>query len=64
MIIKTTKFVNNVWYDYTYSDLSVMIKKPSSDVMYVDALDPLSSNVDYIETNIQIPDETQDFDEL
>ena len=49
MIVKTTKEINNIIYDYTYSDANMMIERDG--VKYVEAIDPLNSQRDYIETN-------------
>ena len=49
MIIKTTKEVNGVEYDYTYSDAGFMIERDGA--RYSEALDPLGSNRQYIETD-------------
>lgn len=49
MIIQTTKEINGVVYDYTYSDSGFMIERDG--VRYSEAVDPLDSNRVYTETN-------------
>ena len=49
MIIKTTKVINGVEYDYTYSDVGMMIERDGA--RYSEALDPLGSGREYTETN-------------
>jgi len=49
MVIKTTKELNGVIYDYSYSDTGMMIERDG--VCYVDALDPLNSGREYTETD-------------
>jgi hypothetical protein len=49
MIVKTTKEINGVVYDYTYSDAGMMIERNGA--RYSEALDPLNSGRDYIETD-------------
>lgn len=58
MIIRTTKTINKVEYDYTYSDADMYIKR--NDIYYTEAIDPLNSNREYEETNIPIVDESDD----
>ena len=52
MIIRTTKTINKVEYDYTYSDADMYIKR--NDICYTEAIDPLNSNREYEETDIPI----------
>lgn len=52
MIIKTTKTINGIEYDYTYSDARLMIERDG--VQYEDAVDPLNSGRIYTETDIPI----------
>lgn len=49
MIVKTTKVINGIEYDYTYSDAGMMIERNGA--RYSEALDPLGSNRAYTETN-------------
>lgn len=58
MIIRTTKTINKVEYDYTYSDTDMYIKR--NDIYYIEAIDPLNSNREYEETDIPIMDESDD----
>lgn len=52
MIVKTTKEINGVVYDYTYSDAGMMIERNGA--MYSEALDPLNSGREYTETDVPI----------
>lgn len=52
MIVKTTKEINGVEYDYTYSDAGMMIERDGA--MYSEAVDPLGSGREYTETDIPI----------
>ena len=52
MIVKTTKEINGVVYDYTYSDAGMMIERDGA--MYSEAVDPLDSGREYTETDIPI----------
>ena len=49
MIVKTTKEINGVVYDYTYSDAGMMIERNGA--RYSEALDPIGSGREYIETD-------------
>lgn len=49
MIVKTTKEINGVEYDYTYSDAGMMIERNGA--RYSEALDPLGSGREYTETD-------------
>ena len=49
MIVKTTKKINGVEYDYTYSDAGMMIERNGA--RYSEALDPLGSGREYTETD-------------
>ena len=49
MIIKTTKEINGVVYDYAYSDSGYMIEREG--VRYSEAVDPLDSGRVYTETD-------------
>ena len=49
MIVKTTKEINGIEYDYTYSDASMMIERNGA--RYSEALDPLNSGREYTETD-------------
>jgi hypothetical protein len=60
MIVKTTKVINGVEYDYTYSDAGMMIERDGA--MYSEAVDPLGSGREYTETDIPI--ETEEAEEL
>ena len=48
MIVKTTKEINGVEYDYTYSDTGMMIERNGA--RYSEAIDPIGSGREYIET--------------
>ena len=52
MIVKTTKEVNGAEYDYTYSDAGFMIERDGA--RYSEAIDPIGSNRQYIETDERI----------
>ena len=52
MIIQTTKEINGVLYDYTYSDSGYMIERDGA--RYSEAVDPLDSGRLYTETDEQI----------
>lgn len=52
MIVKTTKEINGVVYDYTYSDAGMMIERDGA--MYSEAVDPLDSGREYTETDVPI----------
>ena len=49
MIVKTTKEINGVEYDYTYSDAGMMIERNGA--RYSEAIDPLGSGREYTETD-------------
>ena len=49
MIIQTTKEINGVLYDYTYSDSGYMIERDGA--RYSEAIDPLDSGRLYTETD-------------
>lgn len=49
MIVKTTKEINGIEYDYTYSDANMMIERNGA--RYFEALDPLNSGREYTETD-------------
>lgn len=49
MIVKTTKIFDGVEYDYTYSDIGMMIERNGA--RYSEAFDPIGSNREYIETD-------------
>ena len=49
MIIKTTKEINGVIYDYAYSDKGCMIERDGA--KYSEALDPFGSDRKYTETD-------------
>lgn len=58
MIVKTTKEINGVLYDYTYSDIGMMIERNGA--YYSEAIDPINSNREYAETDKPIEgDETE-----
>ena len=62
MIVKTIKVINGVGYDYTYSDVSMMIERDGA--KYSEAIDPLNSGREYIETDepIETMDEAAESD--
>ncbi len=64
MIVKTTKVINGIEYDYTYSDTGMMIERNGA--RYSEALDPLGSGREYTETDepIEIVDEATEADYL
>ena len=49
MIIKTTKEISDVVYDYAYSDIGMMIERDG--VRYSEAVDPFGSGRLYTETD-------------
>lgn len=49
MIVKTTKAINGIEYDYTYSDAGMMIERNGA--RYSEAVDPLNSGREYTETD-------------
>lgn len=49
MIVKTTKEINGIEYDYTYSDAGMMIERNGA--RYSEAIDPLNSGKVYTETD-------------
>ena len=55
MIIKTTKEINGIIYDYTYSDSGFMIERDGA--RYSEAVDPLNSGRVYTETDEPIETE-------
>lgn len=57
MIVKTTKGINGLAYDYTYSDAGMMIERNGA--RYSEAIDPLGSGREYTETDepIEIVDD-------
>lgn len=57
MIVKITKEINGVIYDYAYSDAGMMIERNGA--TYSEAIDPLNSGREYTETDkpIQAVDE-------
>ena len=57
MIVKTTKTINGVEYDYTYSDTGMLIERNGA--RYSEAVDPLGSGREYTETDEPI-EETHD----
>lgn len=58
MIVKTTKEINGVVYDCTYSDAGMMIERNGA--RYSEAVDPLNSGREYIETDEPIEIETEE----
>jgi hypothetical protein len=62
MIVKTTKEINGVEYDYTYSDAGMMIERNGA--RYSEALDPFDSGREYTETDepIETVDEATEAD--
>lgn len=61
MIVKTTKEINGVVYDYTYSDKGMMIERDG--VRYVEAVDPIGTDRQYTETDEPIADDETDGEE-
>lgn len=62
MIVKTTKVINGIEYDYTYSDTGMIIERNGA--RYSEALDPLNSGREYTETDepIEIMEEATEAD--
>lgn len=58
MIIQTTKIINGIVYDYTYSDSGFMIERNGA--RYSEAVDPLNSERVYTETDELIEIKTDD----
>lgn len=58
MIVKTTKEINGVEYDYTYSDTGMMIERDGA--IYSEAVDPLNSGREYTETDILVEPVTEE----
>lgn len=58
MIVKTTKTINGVEYDYTYSDSGMMIERNGA--RYSEALDPIGSGREYTETDEHIEPVTEE----
>ena len=50
MIVKTTKTINGVTYDYSYSDSGMKIERDGA--LYDEAVDPLDSGREYTETDV------------
>lgn len=61
MIVKTTKEINGVIYDYTYSDVGMMIERDGA--MYSEAIDPLNSGREYTETDVPVEIEEESVEE-
>jgi hypothetical protein len=61
MIVKTTKTINGIEYDYAYSDAGMMIEREGA--RYAEAVDPLGSGREYIETDEPIPVEPEEAEE-
>ena len=55
MIVKTTKTINGVTYDYSYSDSGMKIERDGA--LYDEALDPLDSGREYTESDTPIEEE-------
>lgn len=49
MIVKTTKVIHGIEYDFTFSNSGMMIERNGA--RYSEALDPLGSNRAYTETD-------------
>jgi hypothetical protein len=58
MIVKTTKEINDIEYDYTYSDAGMMIARNGA--RYSEAIDPLNSGRVYTETDEPIATVTEE----
>jgi hypothetical protein len=61
MIVKTFKEINGKVYDYTYSDINMLIERNGA--LYSEAVDPLGSNREYIETDIPIEPVEEEIEE-
>lgn len=57
MIIVEEIKINDITYQYTHSDAGMKIKR--DEVLYDEAVDPINSKREYIETNIKIEEESQ-----
>lgn len=59
MIVKTTKTINGIEYDYTYSDAGMMIERNGA--RYSEAVDPLNSGREYTETDepVEVPEDEE-----
>lgn len=57
MIVKTTKEINGVEYEYTYSDAGFKVTRDG--VEYDEAVDPIGTNREYTEssTPVEPPEE-------
>ena len=55
MIVKTTKTINGVTYDYSYSDSGMKIERDGA--LYDEAVDPLDSGREYTESDTPIEEE-------
>lgn len=55
MIVKTTKTINGVTYDYTYSDSGMKIERDGA--LYDEAVDPEGSGREYTESDTPIEEE-------
>jgi hypothetical protein len=58
MIVKTTKEINGIEYDYTYSDAGMMIERNGA--RYSEAVDPMNSGREYTETDEPIATVTEE----
>ena len=58
MIVKTTKEINGIEYEYTYSDAGMMIERDGA--RYSEALDPMGSGREYTETDEPIETVTEE----
>lgn len=61
MIVKTTKEINSIEYDYTYSDAGMMLERNGA--RYSEALDPLGSGREYTETDEPVETEENPVEE-
>lgn len=58
MIVKTTKEINGIVYDYTYSDAGFMIERDGE--RYSEAYDPIGTGRTYTETDEPIEGNTEE----
>lgn len=58
MIVKTTREINGIVYDYTYSDAGMMIERYGA--RYSEAYDPIGTGRTYTETDEPIEGNTEE----
>lgn len=60
MIVKETRELNGRMFDYTYSDIGMMIERDGA--LYSEAYDPQGSGREYIETDEPVKREEENLD--